>query len=141
MPLIITPALTIDDAEIDERFVRASGPGGQNVNKVATAVQLRFDVDHSAALAADVRHRLRALAGSRMTDEGILVIDARTHRTQSQNREDARERLADLIRRALVRPKRRKKTRPTGASKQKRLESKKRRAQTKQGRGRPGGDD
>jgi len=141
MPLIITPVLAIDDSEIEERFVRASGPGGQNVNKVATAVQLRFDVDHSAALAADVRHRLRALAGSRMTDEGILVIDARTHRTQSQNREDARERLADLIRRALVVPKRRRKTRPSVASKERRLDTKKRRAHTKSGRSRFRGDD
>src|SRR3954464_9836163 len=101
MPLEITPGLTLPDSEIEERFVRASGPGGQNVNKVATAVQLRFDGAGSPTLADDVRHRLIALAGSRMTDEGVLVIDARTHRTQSQNREDARERLADLIRRAL----------------------------------------
>src|SRR3954469_6049945 len=141
MPLIITPALAIDDSEIEERFVRASGPGGQNVNKVATAVQLRFDVDDSAALAADVRHRRRARAGSRMNDEGILVTDARTHRTQSQNREDARERLADLIRRALVVPKRRRKTRPSVASKERRLDTKKRRAHTKSGRSRFRGDD
>src|SRR5215813_8407242 len=104
MPLLITPALAIDDSELDERFVRASGPGGQNVNKVATAVQLRFDAARSPSLSDEVRHRLRAIAGSRMTDEGVLVIDARAFRTQAQNREDARERLADLIRRALVRP-------------------------------------
>src|SRR5512146_13144 len=101
----ITPALAIDDSEIEERFVRASGPGGQNVNKVATAVQLRFDVARST-LGPDVRDRLRALAGSRMTHDGVLVIDARAYRTQSQNREDARDRLADLIRRALIPPKR-----------------------------------
>jgi ribosome-associated protein len=141
MPLYIAPALAIDDAELEERFVRASGPGGQNVNKVATAVQLRFDVARSPSLPDEVKHRLRALAGSRMSDEGILVIDARAHRTQSQNREDARERLADLIRRALVRPKRRKKTKPSRAAKEQRIEAKKRRGQTKAGRGRPRGED
>lgn len=135
MPLEITPALIIDDAALEERFVRASGPGGQNVNKVATAVQLRFDVDGCRLLAPDVRERLKGLAGSRMTDEGVLVIDARTHRTQGQNREDARERLADLIGKALIRPKRRKKTRPGKAAKERRLDTKKRRADTKRGRG------
>jgi ribosome-associated protein len=135
MPIQITPALALDDAEIEERFVRASGPGGQNVNKVATAVQLRFDVGRSAALTSEVRDRLRTLAGSRMTGEGILVIDARAHRTQGQNREDARNRLADLIRRALVRPKRRRRTKPGKAAKERRLDTKRRRAETKQGRG------
>jgi ribosome-associated protein len=138
MPLRVTPALEISDSEIEERFVRASGPGGQNVNKVATAVQLRFDLDRSPALPADVRERLRALAGSRVTEEGVLVIDAREHRTQSQNREEARERLAALIRRALERPKRRHKTRPPRGSKQARLQSKKRRSEIKSGRGRVG---
>jgi ribosome-associated protein len=141
MPLAISPTLTIADSELEERFVRASGPGGQNVNKVSTAVQLRFDVDRSPALIPEVRERLRALAGNRMTDEGFLVIDARAHRTQGQNREDARERLADLIRRALVRPKRRKKTKPGKAAKERRLDTKKRRADTKRGRGRLRGDD
>jgi ribosome-associated protein len=140
MPLAITDTLVIDDAELEERFVRASGPGGQNVNKVATAVQLRYDVGRST-LPMDVRDRLRALAGSRMTDEDVLVIDARTHRTQAQNREEARTRLTDFIRRALVRPKRRRKTRPTAASKQNRLQSKKRRSQTKRGRGKLGSDE
>jgi Protein chain release factor B len=141
MPLDVTPALAISDSEIEERFVRASGPGGQNVNKVATAVQLRFDVNRSPSLSDEVRERLRAIAGSRMTHEGVLVIDAREHRTQSQNREEARERLAALIRRALERPKRRHKTRPTRASRQARLQSKKRRAETKGRRGRVSGDD
>jgi len=141
MPLEITPTLVIDDSELEERFVRASGPGGQNVNKVSTAVQLRFDVERSRALTGEVRARLRALAGSRMTDEGVLLIDAREHRTQGQNREEARDRLAGLIRRALVRPKRRKKTRPGVAAKQRRLDTKKLRAQTKRGRGRLRNDD
>jgi ribosome-associated protein len=140
MALEITPALTIDESELEERFVRASGPGGQNVNKVSTAVQLRFDVGRSA-LDVEVRHRLRALAGSRMTDEDVLVIDARTHRTQGQNRENARERLADLVRRALVRPKRRRPTRPGKAAKQRRLDTKKRRAERKRGRGRRHSED
>ncbi|HEX9366461.1 MAG TPA: alternative ribosome rescue aminoacyl-tRNA hydrolase ArfB [Vicinamibacterales bacterium] len=141
MPIYITPTLVIDDAELEERFVRASGPGGQNVNKVSTAVQLRFDVGRSRTLSGEVRERLRVLGGSRMTDEGVLVIDARTHRTQGQNREEARERLADLVRRALVRPKRRRKTKPGQAAKERRLHTKKRRADTKRGRGRLSGDE
>jgi ribosome-associated protein len=141
MPLEITPALVIDDSEIEERFVRASGPGGQNVNKVATAVQLRFDVGRSPLLTAEVRARLRTIAGSRMTDEDVLVIDARAHRTQGQNREDARARLVDFIRRALVRPKRRQKTRPGAAAKQRRLDTKKARSETKRARGKLRSDD
>ena len=140
MPLEISSALVIPDADIDERFVRASGPGGQNVNKVATAVQLRYDVGRSG-LPPEVRDRLRALAGSRITADDVLVIDARAHRTQLQNREEARQRLADLIRRALVRPKKRRKTRPSRAAKERRLDSKKRHAQTKRGRQRFSGDD
>jgi ribosome-associated protein len=140
MPLEITPELVIDDGAFEERFVRASGPGGQNVNKVATAVQLRFDVDRSS-LGPDVRDRLRALAGSRMTEGGVLVIDARAHRTQSQNREEARARLVALIRRALVRPKRRRPTRPGAAAKERRLVEKKHRSESKRARGRPPGDD
>jgi len=134
MPLEVTPAIVLPDSELEERFVRASGPGGQNVNKVATAVQLRFDVAGSSALDAATRARLHAIAGSRMTDEGVLVIDARTHRTQAQNREEARERLAELVRRALVRPKRRKKTRPGKAAVQRRLEGKKHRGDKKRAR-------
>jgi ribosome-associated protein len=141
MPLEITPGIVIEDAELEERFVRASGPGGQNVNKVSTAVQLRFDPGRSPALSGEVRERLRVLAGSRMTNEGVLVIDAREHRTQSQNRDEARERLTDLIRRALVRPKRRKKTRPGPAAKQRRIDTKKRRGAIKSGRGKLRGDE
>src|SRR5689334_4518862 len=121
MPLIVTQAIAIPDDAIEERFVRASGPGGQNVNKVATAVQLRFDPAR-AGLAGEVRARLAALAGSRMTDEGVIVVDARAHRTQSQNREEARARLTELIRQALVRPKRRRKTKPSRASQQRRVD-------------------
>jgi ribosome-associated protein len=134
--LEVSPTLTIDDSELEERFVRASGPGGQNVNKVATAVELRFDAANSLKISGDVRERLRAIAGTRMTSDGVLVIDARRHRTQAQNREDARQRLADLLRQALVKPKRRRKTKPSKASVEKRVQSKKRRGDTKRRRGR-----
>jgi ribosome-associated protein len=141
VPLSVTPSLTIPDEAIEERFVRASGPGGQNVNKVATAVQLRFDPAKARELSGDVRARLTTLAGARVTDDGIIVIDARSHRTQSQNREDARQRLVELVRRALVRPKRRRKTKPGKAAVQRRIESKKHRGETKRARSRRPDDD
>ena len=128
--IVITPSLSLDEREIDERFVRSSGPGGQNVNKVATAVQLRLDV-HASSLPDAVKLRLMALAGSRMTDEGVLVIDAREHRTQWQNRDAARERLIALIQRAAHQPKRRRATKPGQAAKEKRLATKKRRGEVK----------
>lgn len=131
----ITDHIAIDESELTETFVRASGPGGQNVNKLATAVQLRFDVRHSPSLPADVRARLAALAGRRLTQDGVLVIIAQRHRTQERNREDARERLIELIRQAGVPPKRRRPTRPTAASRERRIESKKRRSGVKRLRG------
>ena len=134
----VTPDISIPESEISERFVRASGPGGQNVNKVSTAVELRFDPSQSSAISSDVRDRLRAIAGSRMTADGVLVIDARRHRTQAQNREDARERLADLVRQALVKPRRRRATKPGKGAVERRIETKKRRSDTKRGRGRIG---
>jgi ribosome-associated protein len=127
----ITAHIAIDESELEERFIRASGPGGQNVNKLSSAVQLRFDVRHSPSLPGAVRARLERLAGSRLTREGVLVITAQRHRTQERNRADARERLIDLIRRAAVPPTPRKATRPTRASRERRIESKKRRAQIK----------
>jgi ribosome-associated protein len=139
--LHVTPTLSIDDSEIEEKFVRASGPGGQNVNKVATAVQLRFDAQRSTAIDPELLERLKAIAGSRMTADGVLVIDSREFRTQAQNRDAARERLVELLRQATVRPKRRRKTRPSSAAKTQRLESKRRRATTKHGRRRIADDE
>ncbi len=130
----ITPAISLDESEISERFVRASGPGGQNVNKVASAVQLRFDAAHSPSLPNDVRERLLRLAGRRITQEGVLVITAQRHRTQEANRRDALDRLIELIRRAAERPAPRRATRPTAASRQRRRDAKSRRSALKRSR-------
>jgi len=138
--LQVTPAILIREHELEERFVRASGPGGQNVNKVSTAVELRFDVDASA-LPADVKARLKALAGRRMIATGVLLIDSREHRTQAQNRAEARERLADLVRRAAARPKSRRRTQPSRAARERRMESKVQRGRIKAGRGRVRGEE
>jgi len=138
--LLVTPAIAIREHELDERFVRASGPGGQNVNKVATAVELRFDV-RASALEEDVKARLIALAGGRMTSEGVLVIDSREHRTQAQNRAAARERLVELVRRAAAKPRPRRKTRPTKGARERRLAAKARRTRIKAGRGRVRGEE
>jgi len=127
----ITRTIAIDESELTEKFVRASGPGGQNVNKVSTAVELRFDVASSPSLPPDVKTRLMRLAGSRVTNEGVLVIDAQRFRSQERNRTDARERLIDLIRAATHVPKPRRPTRPGKAAKERRHEGKQRRAKVK----------
>jgi ribosome-associated protein len=124
----VTAHIALDEREIEESFVRSSGPGGQNVNKLSTAVQLRFNVRHSPSLPNDVRERLMRLAGSRLTRDGELIIVAQRHRTQARNRDDALDRLIALIRQAAVAPVKRRPTRPTKASRERRIEGKKRRA-------------
>src|SRR5215467_14540874 len=124
----ITQRLAIDESEIEESFIRASGPGGQNVNKLASAVQLRFDARRAPSLPDDVRARVERLAGRRLTQEGVVVITAQRHRTQERNRQDARERLFALIREAAVPPVPRRPTKPTKASRERRIETKKHRA-------------
>ena len=129
--IYITSHISIDEREVQQEFIRSSGPGGQNVNKVATAVKLRFDVMNSRSLPDDVRRRLIRLAGRRMTEDGVLIIDARRFRTQERNRQDSIRRLVELIRKAAEKPKPRRRTKPTLASKRKRLENKRHRSVVK----------
>ena len=141
MPLPVNAHLAIPDGELSWSFVRSSGPGGQNVNKVATAAQLRFDLERSAALTSDVKARLRALSGRRLTADGTILIVARNHRTQEGNRREAQERLIELIRRALPAPKPRKPSRPPPAARERRLEHKRRVRSSKRLRAKPGWDE
>ena len=136
----VTPSIDIDESEIEESFVRASGPGGQNVNKVSSAVQIRFDARRSPSLPNDVALRLMKLAGSRLTQDGVIVIVAQAQRSQKRNREEAVERLLELIRAAAIRPQVRRATKPTKASKERRLASKERRSGVKAGRSKPVAD-
>jgi ribosome-associated protein len=135
MPLTITPEVGIPDEDFEWKFIRSSGPGGQNVNKVASAVQLRFLLPVNTSLPAAVKRRLCRLAGQKLVDDGSILIKSSGERSQEQNRREALERLAAMIRAAMIEPKIRKKTRPTRASKERRIESKKRRGSTKQQRG------
>lgn len=139
--IAITQAIQLDEAELEERFIRSPGPGGQKVNKVATAVQLRFDVAHCASLPDDVRERVIRLAGRRVSNEGVLTIEAHRHRTRERNRQDALDRLIELIRRAAHRPPPRKPSRPTRAAKERRLAAKRERSATKRLRGDPTASD
>jgi len=133
----VTRSIALDESELEERFVRSPGPGGQNVNKVATAVQLRFDVERSPSLPERVKERLRSLAGQRMTDDGVLIIEARRYRSQHRNREDAIERLVQLVRRAATPARKRRPTKPTKAARERRLDAKRRRSQKKAHRRKP----
>jgi ribosome-associated protein len=135
MALRIAPGLNVADDELEWKFIRASGPGGQNVNKVSSAVQLRFNLPVNSSLPVAARNRLRRLAGQKLNDDGTILIVARNERSQEQNRRAALERLAALIRAALIEPKVRRKTKPSKASKQRRIDSKKHRGATKSGRG------
>ena len=140
MPLVVSEHIAIPDEELEWKFIRSSGPGGQNVNKVASAVQLRFLLPQNTSLPAAVRSRLQRLAGQRLIDDGTILLSAGNERSQEQNRRAALERLADLVRAALIEPKIRKKTRPTRASKERRIDTKKRRAGTKRQRSGRGWD-
>jgi ribosome-associated protein len=135
MPLTLTPGIVIPDDELEWKFIRSSGPGGQNVNKVSSAVQLRFLLPLNTTLSAAVRNRLRRLAGQRLIDDGSILIQSRTERSQERNRQEALGRLGALIQAAMIEPKIRKKTKPSRASKERRIESKKRRGSTKRERG------
>jgi ribosome-associated protein len=140
MPLTVTPSIVIPDEELEWKFIRSSGPGGQNVNKVSSAVQLRFLLPLNSSLSTAVRNRLRQLAGQKLIDDGSILIQARSERSQERNRQEALGRLGALIQAALIEPKIRKKTKPTRASKERRIESKKRRGSTKRERGGGGWD-
>src|SRR5689334_185868 len=135
MNLVVRPGIEIPEGDLEVAFIRSAGPGGQNVNKVASAVQLRFALDRNATLRDDVKARLRVLAGQRVTDAGEILITARSHRSQEQNRREAEDRLRDLVLRALVAPRKRHATKPTRASKERRLDSKSRSQKTKKLRG------